>query len=771
MTYNKISVAFGALRKVNAPPINYQYDQTQILVINGLDLPEYYRVDFCNEGDASAYSIVGSADGVAIPDALLATGKPIKAYIVLVDNGVSTRYEVTIPVRSRPPANDIEPTPAEQSTIDSLIEAMNTAVEDAETAEQGAKDAQQAIEDMTVSAETLAPGSAATVTKTIIEDVVHLLFGIPRGQQGEKGDPGTKGDTGNGIESITLISAVGLDKTYRISYTNGDHFDYVVKDGAKGDTGNGIASIAKTGTSGKVDTYTITYTNGNTTTFTVTNGTDGEDGISPAVTITTITDGHRVTITDADHPSGQSFDVMDGQDGQNTDAEHVTYDPAETYTAGSVGAGLNDLNANKAPIITDTASGAIASFPDGADGLPVKQLTVAVNPVQDLHGYDSPWPAGGGANKFDGEIESGDINVVNGATRSSSTRERSKNFIPVVPNQQYRAVSASYSNFIVCLYGENKEYVGDYQTYINVNATNPFTIPSNCYYIKFYRDVQTNKNVAINYPSTVTTYSPYSNICPISGWTGAGVYDEAEYDPTAQAKLNITFPSSAGTVYGSSFTINDDGTGNLINDLNGVDLSQLTWTTNYTGSIHKAITADISAAVVTSTTHVIDGIAENYANKGNRGSVGQFSDPDSLDIGFYCVAGSSTTNTTKLRLVIGINDSPSGKIVYRLYNTPTPIALSGLPQIQTLYGTNNIWSDTGDTSVTYRADTKLYLEKLTAPTEDDLVADHAIASGTFFMIGNQLFKATAAIANGAAITIGTNATQLSLADALNLINA
>ena len=44
-------------------------------------------------------------------------------------------------------------------------------------------------------------------------------------------------------------------------------------------------------------------------------GADGADGYSPTVTITDITGGHSVTITDADHPSGQTFDVMDGQDG------------------------------------------------------------------------------------------------------------------------------------------------------------------------------------------------------------------------------------------------------------------------------------------------------------------------------------------------------------------------------------------------------------------------------------------------------------------------
>lgn len=44
-------------------------------------------------------------------------------------------------------------------------------------------------------------------------------------------------------------------------------------------------------------------------------GAPGQDGISPEVTIATITGGHAVTITDADHPSGQTFDVMDGEDG------------------------------------------------------------------------------------------------------------------------------------------------------------------------------------------------------------------------------------------------------------------------------------------------------------------------------------------------------------------------------------------------------------------------------------------------------------------------
>ena len=52
---------------------------------------------------------------------------------------------------------------------------------------------------------------------------------------------GDKGDTGNGIASIELLSTSGKVKTYRITFTDGDHFDYQVSDGADGSSG--IADI------------------------------------------------------------------------------------------------------------------------------------------------------------------------------------------------------------------------------------------------------------------------------------------------------------------------------------------------------------------------------------------------------------------------------------------------------------------------------------------------------------------------------------------------
>lgn len=45
----------------------------------------------------------------------------------------------------------------------------------------------------------------------------------------------------------------------------------------------------------------------------------GDPGVSPAVTVETIQGGHQVTITDATHPQGQSFNVMDGVGGGISD--------------------------------------------------------------------------------------------------------------------------------------------------------------------------------------------------------------------------------------------------------------------------------------------------------------------------------------------------------------------------------------------------------------------------------------------------------------------
>ena len=70
--------------------------------------------------------------------------------------------------------------------------------------------------------------------------------------------------------------------------------------------------------------YSCNWDNSGHLTITLTDGRvfvspslTGSDGFSPTVAVSNITGGHRVTITDAEHPSGQSFDVLDGEDGDD----------------------------------------------------------------------------------------------------------------------------------------------------------------------------------------------------------------------------------------------------------------------------------------------------------------------------------------------------------------------------------------------------------------------------------------------------------------------
>ncbi len=133
MRTNTITVTMlpGSTQAVaDACAARFECDLVQYLKIEGVDLPEAYQVDFCNLGDSETITMVGGADGVIIPDELIQTGIPITAYLYLQtgEESWNTVVQIGIPVISRPERSDIQPTPAEQSTIDSLISAMNNIV-------------------------------------------------------------------------------------------------------------------------------------------------------------------------------------------------------------------------------------------------------------------------------------------------------------------------------------------------------------------------------------------------------------------------------------------------------------------------------------------------------------------------------------------------------------------------------------------------------------------------------------------------------------------
>ena len=126
--------------------------------------------------------------------------------------------------------------------------------------------------------------------------------------------------------AITHYPQIVDDYWYIWDVTNGEYVNTNIK--AVGDDGTSVTASVSTITGGH--RVTLTDADGEHI-FDVMDGEDGEDGFSPEISVTDITGGHRITITDAN--GTQTVDVMDGQQG---DAGNGIASITKTGTAGLV---------------------------------------------------------------------------------------------------------------------------------------------------------------------------------------------------------------------------------------------------------------------------------------------------------------------------------------------------------------------------------------------------------------------------------------------------
>ena len=165
---------------------------------------------------------------------------------------------------------------------------------------------------------------------------------------------------------------------------------------------------------------------------------------------------------------------------------------------------------------------------------PAQALSVKLEPVQDLNGYSYPWPAGGGKNKFNGTFLQGYWAYADGGWVNSNGWIATEK-IPCKPSTSYTASADAkltrWQGFV--WYDANGDYISTDNLQRNVNIGLTKTSPSTASYLIFNIAGYPNSTDTIA-PSDVThfqleegsastAYAPYSNICPISGWTGAKV--------------------------------------------------------------------------------------------------------------------------------------------------------------------------------------------------------------------------------------------------------
>ena len=713
------------------------------------------------------------------------------------------------------------------------------------------------LESLTVTVTTLTPGSSATAS---YEDGV-LALGIP---QGAKGDTGTAATIAVG--TVTTVAPTQNASVTNTGSSSAAVFAFSIP------RGDGVATVTKTGTSGNVDTYTMTSDRGVTLgTFTVTNGNvSSVNGKTGAVVL---------------------------------DAGDLGYDASETYTGGTVGAAVSDLksaiNKVEAGFPQKSASGSVVTIEDGADNVPVVRLTAEINPVQDLHGYDNPWPAGGGKNLLDASTVFGGeptIYTVNsdGSVTVLSADSRAWTSCPTLnlPAGSYiisKTPTTGTSDIRLSSEEYGTAHIFTSQVTFTLSEAGSVKIKL-AYSGQSYPSTQ---KVQIESGSTATTWTPYSNECPISGWTelnlwqtGKNIYDDTrfELDGNYAELQGIHTPSTAdstkkqngiylkaGQTYrlyidigtAKQFGVYATRTGSTSSITISGNSSRKTYNATFTPTYEgyycfwlfssggwsaysksdftvqiyvgdeaysetypctgRSISINIGQTVYGGTVTVANGQASAVSKYGyhvltesdvalapeaatytNMTPVTIRNLPNLL-VSFYKwglseAAGEAITaypfdsagNIGKLIRNAGNSvfwvGFPYGTTIEQAkaalvgtgiaYELSSPVEIDLDPvQIKTLYGLNNIWADTGDISLVYRAGLATYtaeqiqtmLNAMVAPVEATTTASKAYSVNDFLILDNVLYKVDAPIANGGTITIGTNVHATTVGEQLTAI--
>ena len=431
----------------------------------------------------------------------------------------------------------------------------------------------------------------------------------------------------------------------------------------------------------------------------------------------------------------------------------------------------DDFNGQgKAPVIIETADGSVANFTDGANGMLINKLTVNVEPIQAGSGDPSPE----------------NVRPISGRTSVTVTRT-GKNLIGTSDITDYSKWSADIatsgdmaSNSTNKIYSLPK-FASGLQYTISFGITSE-SFPTYLYF-GYYKDGSATR---IAYVTTTNITNQRITFTAITGVTYCLRMDNTQSENTfndqiaklSYIQLELGSTASAYEPYhGNTYTIQlgDTVYGGTLNVTNGVltvnmasvDLGTLSWYYHVARNVFwtimnggKPTGAGISGYGLCSMYPVLTGT-----------TYGQLPDK-SMAVGtnFYSVATASTVvKDTAYTTPAEFTTAMSG--VQLCYELATPIEITLTPtQITTLLGTNNVWSDAGDVSVDYPADTKMYIQKINTPTDEDMIADTQIANGKYFIVNGNLYLSTTTIPAGDAIIPNTNCVLTNLAEVLNALN-
>ena len=338
-----------------------------------------------------------------------------------------------------------------------------------------------------------------------------------------------------------------------------------------------------------------------------------------------------------------------------------------------------------------TASGRIATFSTNMVEA-FKSLVSEITPVQDLHGYSKPW-IGGGKNKADAN------------NQESTSDKHVRKYVLNLPVGTY-TVSAFCSStadtdcLVLFIYSDDTNSPIQYlrngnwsQTTINATkAVKQLNIYSSTGYSTSQNYTLTAINsLQVEQGSTATAFEPYSNICPISGFSALNV-TLADGDMQTVESKTVNFGQ---TVYGgvadvTNGKVNKTHVLTPLNNKSWVKSGNKFYTTGFDNAPDGALyTGDFACAIGTPVN-----------KEWNALSVGECC----LRSGLYSLNKWSFVYCTDAYSTVEKFVSALNADCTITYPLATPTEITTTPEnLSALSGqTNNVFSDTnGDTEVEY----------------------------------------------------------------------
>lgn len=400
---------------------------------------------------------------------------------------------------------------------------------------------------------------------------------------------------------------------------------------------------------------------------------------------------------------------------------------------------------------TESTNGAIAHFEDGADDIPVKDLKIGIVPQQSGSGDPSPsnvrpitgW-MGATVTRAGKNLINDSIKTVQSASTCVIGQTSTSEFNVYLPAGTY-TVSFGSSKEPGIYYRLSTESSGSHTVIAYGNKTGSFTLTANVHlriwaYLSGGIAPSDIEWFQIEYGSTATAREPY----------------------TAQT-YPISWEAEAGTIYSGTL---DATTGVLTVDKGVMDIGDYTWSYDSSWSRFSTTVSDMKSYGTRLTPYIascyvgiddgrsLSNVPYGSVYSGQSGTYDIYIKENS-----YTDPAAFKSARTGQKIVYPLNNT----LVYQL--TPT--------EVSTLLGTNNIWADTGDIDVTYKADTQLYIDKkitatksIIAGVETEYKATKNYTTGQFLIVGDNLYKVTANIASGATIAVGTNVVSTTVAEQL-----